>query len=216
MPNSLDKVFKDESIQHKLKEWLPYFFQMAELECSRAGKIGMEVGSVREKIIIAFLIYQFGAKNVNTNIPITEPEIDFKFFELPVSVKSMTGKYLSSLKLIWTVDPSQALKFSKHYKPSCDILLAHVNWNENSSGALYHFPLTTQVEVFKNLGRDSYITLPKQGTNPRGVEMSKEATRELAKAKGTQKLDIKWEKKWIPFDPHRRWIELWKKYAGNT
>ena len=34
----------------------------------------MEVGSLRERIIIALLIYKFGEANVETEIPIREPE----------------------------------------------------------------------------------------------------------------------------------------------
>jgi hypothetical protein len=61
---------------------------LAELESSRAGKIGMEVGSIREKIIIALLIYKFGAENVNTEIPIIEAEVDVEVFGKPLSIKS--------------------------------------------------------------------------------------------------------------------------------
>jgi len=43
MPNKIDELFSDNLIQEKL----PKLFQLAELESSRAGKIGMEVGSVR-------------------------------------------------------------------------------------------------------------------------------------------------------------------------
>ena len=43
---------------------LPYLFHLAELDSSRAGKIGMEVGSLRERIIVALLIYKFGEDNV--------------------------------------------------------------------------------------------------------------------------------------------------------
>jgi len=45
----------------------------------------MEVGSVREKIIVALLIYKFGKENVETEIPITEPEVDVKLFGTPLS-----------------------------------------------------------------------------------------------------------------------------------
>ena len=40
----------------------------------------MEVGSLRERIIVALLIYKFGGVNVVTEIPITEPEIDVRLF----------------------------------------------------------------------------------------------------------------------------------------
>ncbi|MFN3599171.1 MAG: ThaI family type II restriction endonuclease [Aquificaceae bacterium] len=42
------------------------------MESSKAGKTRMEVGSMREKVIIALLIYKFGEAKVETEIPITE------------------------------------------------------------------------------------------------------------------------------------------------
>jgi len=84
---------------------------------------------LREKIIIALLIYKFGEKNVETEIPITEPEVDVKLFGYPISIKTVTGKNLNGIKLIWTVDPLKAKEFSKKYTPSCDILLIQINWD---------------------------------------------------------------------------------------
>jgi len=100
MSNHLIEIFKDEELVEKVKRRLPYLFQLAELESSRAGKVGMEVGSLREKIIIALLIYKFGEGNVETEIPITEPEIDVKLFGQPISIKTITGKRFSGVKLI--------------------------------------------------------------------------------------------------------------------
>ncbi|MDF1530649.1 MAG: ThaI family type II restriction endonuclease [Sedimenticola sp.] len=70
---------------------LPQMFHVAELESSRAGRIGMEVGSVREKIIIALLIYKFGKKNVQTDISIHQTEDDVIVYDKPISIKTMTG-----------------------------------------------------------------------------------------------------------------------------
>jgi hypothetical protein len=86
----------------------PNFLTLAELESSRAGKTGMEVGSVRERIIVALLIYKFGEANIETEIPITESEVDVKLFGEPVFVKTITGKSLGGVKLIWTVDAQKA------------------------------------------------------------------------------------------------------------
>ena len=44
----LIEVFEDEELVGRVKGRLPYLFQLAELESSRAGKIGMQVGSVRD------------------------------------------------------------------------------------------------------------------------------------------------------------------------
>lgn len=113
MPSHLVEIFEDEKLVEKIKRRLPYLFQLAELESSRAGKTGMEVGSVRERIIVALLIYKFGEGNVTTEIPITEPEVDVRLFGSPVSIKTITGKSFGGVKLIWTVDPQKAKNFAK-------------------------------------------------------------------------------------------------------
>ncbi|CAD7768949.1 Restriction endonuclease ThaI [Candidatus Methanoperedenaceae archaeon GB50] len=64
MPDRLAEAFTDEKLVDRIKTRLPYLFQLAELESSRAGKIGMEVGSLRERIIIALIIYKFGEVNL--------------------------------------------------------------------------------------------------------------------------------------------------------
>ena len=85
MSDRIVEIFEDEKLVRRIKKRLPYLFQLAELESSRSGKIGMEVGSVRERIIVALLIYKFGEINVDTNIPITESEIDVRLFGSPIS-----------------------------------------------------------------------------------------------------------------------------------
>jgi len=90
--NNIKIMFEDDGLTEKIKSRLPHLFQLAELESSRAGKIGMEVGSLRERIIIALLIYKFGEANVETQIPITEPGVDVKVFGQPISIKTITGR----------------------------------------------------------------------------------------------------------------------------
>lgn len=89
MADHLDQIFLDAVLVNKIKTKLPCLFQLAEFESSRAGKIGMEGGSLREKIIIALLISKFGEENVSTEIPITEPEVDVKLFNEPLSIKTI-------------------------------------------------------------------------------------------------------------------------------
>jgi hypothetical protein len=55
MPGRLRELFEDARLVEKIGKRLPYLFQLAELESSRAGKVGMEVGSLRERIIVASL-----------------------------------------------------------------------------------------------------------------------------------------------------------------
>lgn len=208
MSNHLQEIFRDKILKKKIEDKLPHLFHIAELESSRAGKIGMQVGSAREGILVALLIYKFGEKNVETEIPITESEVDAKLFGNPISIKTITGEGFSGVKLIWTVDAQKAKEFRESYYPSCDILLAQINWN--GRGGLYYIPLKTQKELFEKIGKKSYIKLPKPGTNPRGVEITKEALLKLVRDKETQGIEISWQRLKIDYNPYKRWVDYWE------
>jgi len=167
MSTHLIEIFEYEKLVNRIKMRLPYLFQLAELESSRAGKIGMEVGSLRERIIVALLIYKFGEANIETEIPITESEVDVKLLGESVSIKTITGKGFSGVKLIWTVDPQKAREFQETYYPHYDILLIQINWGD--TGGFYYIPLEVQKRLFSKIGREEYIKLPKPGTNPLGA-----------------------------------------------
>ena len=126
---NLTQLFQDEKIILKIQNRLPYLFQLAELESQRAGKLGMEVGSVRERIIVALLVYKFGEASVETEIPITEPEVDAKLCGHPISIKTITGKGFSGVKVIWTVDAQKAKEFCENYYLVTDRMFAQLNWN---------------------------------------------------------------------------------------
>ena len=206
MTGRLIELFEDKKLADRIKEKLPFLFQLAEVESSRAGKIGMEVGSIREKIIVALLICKFGEKNVETEVPITESEVDVKLFDENVSIKTITGKGFGGVKLIWTVDAQKAKEFRENYYPHCDILLIQINWN--SLGGLYYIPLEAQKRLFDKVGRRNYIRLPKPGTNPRGVEITKEALSSLIEDSQTRSITITWLRTRIDFNPYKRWVDL--------
>jgi hypothetical protein len=207
MSENLLRLFSEENIVQKIQHKLPKLFQLAELESQRAGKVGMEVGSVRERIIVSLLIYRFGEKNVETEIPITQPEVDVRLFGNPISIKTKSGTGFAGVKLIWTVDAQNALDFKNTYKPSCDMIYVQINWG--SSGGLFYFPLKVQTEIFNTLKRENYIKLPSLGTNPRGVEMSAKAMQSLLNHNAIHKIKIDWEKEDIKFNAFKRWIDLW-------
>lgn len=202
------EIFENESLAERIRRKLPSLFTLAEVESARAGKIGMEVGSLRERIIVALLIYKFGEDNVETEVPITKPEVDARVFGEPISIKTITGKSFGGVKLIWTVDPHKAEEFRENYYPHCDILLVQINWNTN--GGLYYIPLDAQKRVFERIGRRNYIKLPKPGTNPRGVEITKEALSTLIGDSDSKCIIIDWQKREIPFNPYKRWVDLWR------
>ena len=208
MTNRLAEIFEDKELIGKIKRRLPYFYQLAELESSRAGKIGMEVGSVREKIMVALLIYKFGESNIKTDIPIIEPEIDVELFGQPLSIKTITGTGLSGVKLVWTVDAQKAREFLERYYPRCDILLVQIVWN--GRGGFYYIPLEAQKRLFEEIGKERYIKLPKPGTNPRGVEITKEALLRLVGDKEAKFIEIGWRKSEIDYHPYKRWVDYWR------
>jgi len=207
MSSHLIRLFKDEKLTDKIKDRLPYLFQLAELESSRAGKIGMEVGSLRERIIVALLVYKYGEANVETEIPITEAEVDVRLFGHPISIKTITGQRFGGVKLIWTVDAQKAKEFRESYVPHCDMLLVQINWN--STGGFFYIPLEAQMRHFEDLGRERYIKLPKPGTNPRGVEISQEALSSLVSDNETKRVDIFWQRSKIDYNPYKRWVDYW-------
>lgn len=206
MADYLKNLISEPDVIQRTKKKMPALFQLAEMDSSRAGKIGMEIGSVRERIIIALLMYRFGEENVKTDIPITKPEIDVILFEKPISIKTITGN-LGGVKLIWTVDAKKALEFSKNYYPSVDMLLVQIKWDD--IGWFYYFPISSQIRVFDRIKRKKYIKLPKAGTNPRGVEITKEALELLVKDKEIHKIEINWKRGISNQGVYDRWVELW-------
>jgi hypothetical protein len=209
MYKKIHGIFSDEKLIQKIKIKLPYFFQLAEIENSRDGKLGMEIGSARERIIIALLIYKFGKNNIKTSIPITTKEVDIIVFNNPISIKTITSKKIIGVKLIWTVDAQKALEFIDKYNPECDILLIHINWN--FLGGVYFLTKEAQQDILKKYGKDFYFKLPKQGTNPRGVEITNKAINKLVEHVSTKKIEINWIRdNSIKYNSYKRWVEYWQ------
>ena len=207
MNSHLLEILTDEALIGRIQKRLPKLFRIAEIECSRAGKIGMQVGSVRENIVVSLLIYKFGESNVQADIPITEPEVDVKLFGQPISIKTITGKGLSGVKLVWTVDAQNAKAFQENYYPSSDILFVQIVWG--AIGGLYFIPVEAQRNLLEKIGSERYIKLPKQGTNPRGAEITKEALLSLIQSQGTKVIEIDWQKPEIDYQPYQRWVDYW-------
>jgi hypothetical protein len=57
---------------------------------------------------------------------------------------------------------------------------------------MYFIPLDVQSEIFIKLGRNAYFKMPPPGTNPRGVEFSKEALKAMKGHARTKSISIGW------------------------
>lgn len=211
MISTVSALFDDTFVVKRIKAKLPHLFQLAEMESQRNGRIGMEVGSTREKILIALLMYKFGLDDVNADLPITEPEIDVIVKGEPLSIKTVTttnGRWSNGIKLVWSVDANTALNFKIHYTPSCDMLLAQIQWND--TGFLYLFSKQAQTDIMNKLGKDNYMKLPTPGTNARGVELTPLALNELVNHSSTKKIEIYFEKEAIDYrEIYTKWLDSW-------
>jgi len=212
----LDELFRDVALCEKIRRKLPFLFALAEQQASRAGRVGMEVGTLREQILIALLIYKFGEASVDLDIPITEHEIDVRVLGHPLSIKTVTAgsQKVPAVKIIWTVDWEQVTRFAETYEPKCDMLLVIVCWG--GTGGFYGIPLQAQAEVFEALGKERYLRRPKRGTNPRGVEISPVGVQGLLKHPLTKALPIEWQRptdlaaKELRLAPYMRWLQYWQ------
>ncbi len=211
MSSVYTKLFEDNLIVKRVKNKLPHLFQLAELESSRNGKIGMEIGSARERILIALLMYKFGIDIVDPDIPITAPEVDVIVANTPLSIKTMTtkdGKW-NSIKLIWTVDAQKAMEFKNKYIPSCDMMVAKIRWN--GKGSLFLFTKESQQRILNTIGRDRYIKMPKGNTNARGVEITAEALSLLEECDDTKSIEINFVRKKIDYrEVYTKWLDAWR------
>ncbi|RXA15708.1 type II restriction endonuclease subunit R [Methanosarcina sp. MSH10X1] len=201
----ISKISKDDILVSKIKVLLPKLFQIAEIESSRAGKIGMEVGTIRERIIVAMLIHKFGKEKIYTQLPATEPETDVILDGNEISIKTITGN--GGVKAVWTVDASKANEFIENYTPKCDIILVKICWGTNDGG-FFLIPLSVQKETLRMLNK-GYLKMPKAGTNPRGVEFSKNAMDRMLSHRDTMRIQVNWEKEKIEYDNYARWVDYW-------
>ncbi|KFH29402.1 ThaI family type II restriction endonuclease [Helicobacter pylori] len=203
----MQTLFNDERMILKIQEKLPYLFQLVESENSRDGKLGMEIGSARERVIIALMLYYFGKENVQTDLVITQKEIDVIVLNKPYSIK--TAQTLNGIKLIWTTDVLKIQEFVESYKPNTDILFVHVCWGKE--GGFYYIPSAIQQGVLTTKSKEFYFKLPKSGTNSRGVEISKLALLERIAHKDTLRIPIFWERtNNLKHSPYDKYLELWQ------
>lgn len=210
MTSRLPELFADAPLVEKIKRRLPHLFHYAERDSSRAGRVGMEVGSLRERILVALLIFRFGRPAVQTDLPITLHDVDVTLFGDPISIKTLTTstRRMGPVKAIWTVDAERARQFADIFEPASDYLIAHLVWDDQ--GALYFVPVASQRDIFASRGRAGYLRLPRPGTNPRGVEVSADTMAELVSDARTLRIPIRWQRPTSPYDQYERWIEYWR------
>ena len=193
----------------KIAKVLPTLFNMVELENRRGKKLGMEVGTARERVLIALFMYVYESRNIAFP-PSTSPELDVLIKGRPVSIKTKSSSGLSGVKLVWTVDWTKIEEFLASYRPGSDLLYVNILWGK--TGKLFLIPKRVQENTLQKLGIRGYTKVPPRGTNPRGVEISSDAMRSLQNHPSTQSIPIEWKRDkslLVERALYGRWIELW-------
>ena len=195
--------------KERIQRVLPTLFNMVELENRRGNKLGMEVGTARERVLIALFMYVYDSRSIEFP-PSTSPELDVYVNNQPVSIKTKMSKGLSGVKLVWTVDWDKIEEFLESYVPASHLLYVNIIWGD--TGRFFLIPMHVQRSVLQALTIENYVKVPPRGTNPRGVELSKTAMQYLQTHAETQSMPIQWERdksllgEQVLYD---RWIRLW-------
>ena len=195
--------------KEKIQKVLPTLFNMVELENRRGNRLGMEVGTARERVLIALLMYVYGYKSVEFP-PSNSPELDVLVNNQPLSIKTKSSRGLTGVKVVWTVDWNKIDDFLRTYVPASHLLYINIIWGK--TGSFFLIPEHVQRAVLERLTIIDYTKVPPRGTNPRGVELSKTAMHLLQTHQDTQSLTIDWKRDkslLVERALYDRWIGLW-------
>lgn len=168
--NELELVLRLPSVQTELI----YLYQKSQSECTKHNKLSMEVGTSREKDIIAVLRYHMKQKVVY-NVGVHAPE-DITICEQKFSIKHSSSKVgKGSIKWKWTSDAYQARQFKEQVMTSftdiyySNMLLVYMDVRAMIV-TLIGIDKQTIISGIQNLMDDAFVN--RAGTNNRGVEFS--------------------------------------------
>ena len=203
---SAKDIFTSVEFQDLIKSKLPKLFEIAEVESTRGGKIGMEVGILRERVLTSFFISKVGEDNVDSDSSATENSKDVQVNGDDISIKTFTGSGYSGVKIFWTSDTESAKRVMDTYTPKFDLIVANINWGSNKGG-LYYVDKQTQRQVMDSVGRNKFLKIS-SGSNNRGITYGTDILKKLLNHENTLKIEIDWVKTNEKFNIFERWVKL--------
>lgn len=203
---SAKDIFTSVEFQDLIKSKLPKLFEIAEVESTRGGKIGMEVGILRERVLTSFFISKVGEDNVVSDSSATENSKDVQVNGDDISIKTFTGSGYSGVKIFWTSDTESAKRVMDTYTPKFDLIVANINWGSNKGG-LYYVDKQTQRQVMDSVGRNKFLKIS-SGSNNRGITYGTDVLKKLLNHENTLKIEIDWVKTNEKFNIFERWVKL--------
>lgn len=195
--------FNNKIFQEITQKNLPFLFKKAELETTRGGKIGMEVGVLRERILCSILIKSFGVENIITEFGVTENSKDVKVFDDTLSIKTFTNDGYSGIKVFWASDNQSVKTAVDSYKPKNHLLVSQIKWG-TIGGGLFLIPLELQNIFFEKCGVDNYLKV--NSGNNRGISFKTTVLKEMINHKDTKKIKIDWKIPEFKLNVFERWI----------
>lgn len=195
--------FDNQLFTSLVKNNLPKLFKKAEIESMRGGKIGMEVGVLRERILIALLLKSFGDKNVKFDFSSTDNSKDTQVFDDVLSIKTFMNNGYGGIKVFWASDNKTVRNAVSNYVPQNHLLISNINWG-TKNGGLYLIDLETQLEIFNNIGVEKYLKI--NNGNNRGISIQTEVLKTLLSHKKTKRIIVNWEDPKLNYNIYERWI----------
>jgi hypothetical protein len=159
-------------------------YQSSQMECSRSSGLTPEVGSSRERDLIASFVSNLEL-NVNYNIT-NDKEEDVIINDLKLSIKhsSNKSKSQSGIKIIWTVDSEKRNEFLKNFTFNCDIIIVYVRFSEIlDKGELEIIFIRKEKlsEIHNNFKLSEKNVFKCLDGNSRGIEFDKKFFEEILK-----------------------------------
>ena len=198
----LIQLFESEARLHRLSRRLPLAFEIVRNEVPSGNPA---VGILREHVLTAFFIDEFGVENIQIPDDGIRRGYDLKIHDHKLSIKTTTRT--SAVKVLWTVDPLQVgREISRDYEPDCDMFLVNIFWKQ-SRKSIFYIPVEVQQRVHQELG-DDYLSA-KVGTNHRGISITSAAMRCLKDSDQTLSAEVNWLESGLTNSPYARWREYW-------
>ena len=201
MNNLIAHILLSEHYLERIRQKLPPAFEMVGQQAS-----GPEVGVLREAVIIGMFMAFLEEEKVKPNTSAVEADIDCYIGDVPLSIKTVTGPNMGGIRIKWTSDQQKAKEFIDSFNPECDLLIVRIIWE--GLGRISYIPEEVQHRIFGKLGRE-YLDY-RQGTNTRGINLSRTALTELESASESVVIPLNWFRSVEPQPVYDRWIAYWQ------
>ena len=151
-------------------------YQHSQMEHQRNGRLTADVGTSREKDLVAYMKYVLG-DTIDYNID-NEKEEDVRMGSCNISIKHSSVKTLSnaSIKLRWTENKETQKLFMGGFIFKCDLLIVYVRFRGIDFGELevmYNKKNSLNIQL-ENFGKTGDVVFKlRENSNGRGIEFSR-------------------------------------------